>query len=99
MNLGHGAIDPPPGSHLPPMQDVLALNVGQLRHTLISVQTEITEYTVKCQAPYVQQLVAVAPLQAEPMRVLTVEEGKAAKMRGSKLFWLKTEKWSHKRLN
>jgi hypothetical protein len=57
-----------------------------LRHTLISVQTEITEYTVKCQAPDVQQLVAVAPLQAEPMRVLTFEKEKAAQMRGSKLF-------------
>jgi hypothetical protein len=29
--------------------------------------------------------VAVAPLQAEPMHVLTVEKGKAAQMRGSKL--------------
>ena len=82
MNLRHGAIDSPPGPHLPPVQDVLALNVGQLRHTLSSVQTEITEYTVQCQALDVHKLVAVAPLQAEPMRVLKVEKGKAAQMRG-----------------
>ena len=86
MNLGHGAIDPPPGPHLSPVQDVLALNVGQLRHTFISVQTEITEYTVQCQAPDVHKLVAVAPLQAEPMRALTVEKEKSRAMRGSKLF-------------
>jgi len=30
-------------------------------------------------------------MQAEPMRVLKVEKGKAAQMRGSKLFWLKTD--------
>src|SRR5215813_4159966 len=49
MNLGHGAVDAPAGPHLSPVEDVLALDIGESSHTFISVQTEITEYLCGCQ--------------------------------------------------
>jgi hypothetical protein len=49
VNLGYGPIDTPPGSHLSPVKDELPLKVGELRHTFISVQTEITELTTQSQ--------------------------------------------------
>jgi hypothetical protein len=67
MNLGDRAIDAPAGPHLSPVQDVLALNVGQGRHTLISVQTEITEFTIQSQAPNLPWEVADACRDLNPV--------------------------------
>jgi hypothetical protein len=85
MNLGHSAIDAPPGPHLSPVQDVLALDVGQWRHTLISVQTETTEQTVQCQASNVHKLVTVAPCRLKSMPVLAVAKRESRAKHGWKL--------------
>src|SRR5688572_9204983 len=48
IGLGHGAVDPPAGSHLAPVKDELLHYRGKL-HSSSPVISDITEITVACQ--------------------------------------------------
>src|ERR1019366_4934883 len=47
VDLGHRPVDSPARSHLSPVENELLLGCTQMRH--ISLITELTELTVKCQ--------------------------------------------------